>query len=51
MMVNGVQQQIDPGRGTKPVIIPKWGRTVVPIRAIVEVLGGTIAWGGKKGNG
>ena len=44
MTVNGVQQEIDPGRGTKPVIIPKWGRTVVPIRAIVEALGGTISW-------
>ena len=46
MLVNGVQQEIDPGRGTKPVIIPKWGRTVVPIRAIVEALGGTIEWDG-----
>ncbi len=44
MTVNGVEQEIDPGRGTKPVIIPKWGRTVVPIRAIVEALGGTIGW-------
>ncbi len=44
MTVNGVQQEIDPGRGTKPVIIPKWNRTVVPIRAIVEALGGTIGW-------
>jgi len=44
MRVNGVSQEIDPGRGTTPVIIPKWGRTVVPIRAIVEALGGTIDW-------
>jgi len=44
MTVNGVSQEIDPGRGTKPVIIPEWGRTVVPIRAIVEALGGTIGW-------
>ena len=44
MTINGIQQEIDPGRGTKPVIIPKWGRTVVPIRAIVEALGGTIEW-------
>ena len=48
MTVNGVQQEIDPGRGTEPVIIPKWGRTVVPIRAIVEALGGTIGWDGKE---
>ena len=46
MSVNGVKKEIDPGRGTKPVIIPKWGRTVVPIRAIVEALGGTIEWDG-----
>ena len=44
MTVNGMRQEIDPGRGTKPIIIPKWGRTVVPIRAIVEALGGTISW-------
>ncbi len=48
MTVNRVQQEIDPGRGTKPVIIPKWGRTVVPIRAIVEALGGTIEWDGTE---
>jgi len=44
MLVSGVSQEIDPGRSTKPVIIPEWSRTVVPIRAIVEALGGTIGW-------
>ncbi len=48
MSVNGVKKEIDPGRGTKPIIIPKWGRTVVPIRAIVEALGGTIGWNGRE---
>jgi len=48
MTVNGIMQEIDPGRGTKPVIIPKWSRTVVPIRAIVEALGGTIEWDGTE---
>ncbi|MCD6564380.1 MAG: hypothetical protein J7K53_00400 [Bacteroidales bacterium] len=48
MTVNGVSQEIDPGRGTKPVIIPEWSRTVVPIRAIVEALGGTIEWDGTE---
>ena len=48
MTVNGKSQEIDPGRGTKPVIIPEWGRTVVPIRAIVEALGGTISWEGTE---
>lgn len=42
MTVNGVEQEIDPGRGTSPVIIEN--RTLVPIRAIVEALGGTVAW-------
>ena len=46
MLVNGVQKEIDLGRGTAPVIIPEWGRTVIPIRAIVEALGGTIEWDG-----
>jgi len=48
MTVNGVSQEIDPGRDTKPIIIPEWGRTVVPIRAIVEALGGTIEWDGTE---
>ncbi len=48
MFVNGAKKEIDPGRGTKPVIIPKWGRTVVPIRAVVEALGGTIGWDGAE---
>ncbi len=46
MYVNNAQKEIDPGRGTAPVIIPEWGRMVVPIRAIVEALGGTIEWDG-----
>ncbi|MEA3313527.1 MAG: fibronectin type III domain-containing protein, partial [Caldisericota bacterium] len=46
MYINEVEQEIDPGRGTKPVIITEWSRTVVPIRAIVEGLGGAISWDG-----
>ena len=38
--VDGEQYTLD----SPPVIIPKWGRTVVPIRAIVEALGGTVQW-------
>lgn len=44
MTVNGVSQEIDPGRGTKPLTIS--GRTLVPIRTIIENMGGTIAWDG-----
>ncbi len=42
MTVNGIEKEIDPGRGTVPAIVN--GRTTLPIRAIVEALGGTIAW-------
>lgn len=42
MTVNGVKKEIDPGRGTTPVIINE--RTLVPIRALIEEIGGAIAW-------
>jgi len=44
MTVNGVKQEIDPGRGTVPVIIQ--GRTLLPIRAIIEAMGGQVTWNG-----
>ncbi|MBQ7039297.1 MAG: copper amine oxidase N-terminal domain-containing protein, partial [Clostridia bacterium] len=34
--------EIDPGRDTTPVLVD--GRTMLPIRAIVEVLGGKVGW-------
>lgn len=46
MTVNSVSQEIDPGRETKPVI--ENSRTLVPIRAIVESLGGSIEWEEKE---
>jgi hypothetical protein len=42
MTVNGTSQDIDPGYQTAPVIIKD--RTFIPIRAIVESLGGTVDW-------
>lgn len=42
MSVNGETCEIDPGIGTAPII--KDGRTLVPIRAIIESLGGTADW-------
>lgn len=42
MSVDGTNQEVDPGRGTKPLIIS--GRTMVPIRAIVEAMDGTVGW-------
>ncbi|HOA20359.1 MAG TPA: stalk domain-containing protein [Sedimentibacter sp.] len=42
MSVNGVLNEIDPGRGTTPMIISS--RSMVPIRAVVEALNGTVGW-------
>ncbi|MGD0153750.1 MAG: copper amine oxidase N-terminal domain-containing protein [Thermacetogeniaceae bacterium] len=42
MSVKGVAQDIDPGYQTSPVIIN--GRTFVPVRAIIESLGGKVDW-------
>ncbi len=44
MQINGVETEIDVGRGTAPVIIGD--RTLVPIRAIIEAFGGDVAWEG-----
>ena len=41
-MADGTRQEIDPGRGTVPLI--RSNRTLVPIRAIVEGIGGTVGW-------
>ena len=46
MNVSGVEKEIDPGRGTTPLIVND--RTVVPVRAIVEAMGGQISWDGKE---
>jgi hypothetical protein len=42
MIVNEKTVEIDPGRGTAPKITN--GRTMVPIRAIVEAMDGTVGW-------
>ena len=42
MTVNGTESEIDPGRGTAPII--QNGRTLVPIRAIIEAMGGSVNW-------
>ncbi len=42
MTVNGTETEIDEGRGTTPVIVNE--RTLVPIRAIIEAMGGTVSW-------
>ena len=42
MNVNGETMEIDPGRGTVPTTVN--GRTMAPIRAIVEAMGGDVGW-------
>lgn len=42
MQVDGRSMEIDPGRGTSPQIFNY--RTMVPIRAIIETMGGAISW-------
>ena len=42
MTVNGQRQEVDPGRGTSPITIND--RTMIPIRAVVEAMGGSIGW-------
>ena len=42
MLVNENRVEIDPGRGTSPRILDN--RTVVPIRAIIEAMGGSVGW-------
>lgn len=42
MYVNGQKKEIDPGKNTKVVI--KNGRTFLPIRAVIEAMGGKVEW-------
>ena len=44
MSVGGIKEEVDPGRATSPIIIE--GRTMVPIRAIVEAMDGSLGWEG-----
>jgi len=55
MKVNGVHMEIDPGRDTAPIVLN--GRTLIPIRAVIEAMGGTVDYDAaeqritlKKGN-
>lgn len=44
MLVNGVEKEIDFGRGTAPIL--QNNKTLLPVRAIVEEMGGTVLWDG-----
>lgn len=43
MLVNGMEQAID-AEGTAPLLIED--RTMLPVRAVVEAMGGTVEWNG-----
>ena len=40
--INGVRRELDPGFDTVPLIIDS--RTMIPLRSLVEALGGSISW-------
>ena len=40
--INGTYNEIDEGRGITPVVVD--GRTLVPVRAIIEAFGGNVEW-------
>ena len=42
MRVNGIEKEIDPGRGKTPIL--QNDRTLLPIRAVVEEMGGSVGW-------
>lgn len=42
MTIDGTEAEIDPGMGTVPVIIND--RTLIPVRALIEAVGGTVGW-------
>jgi len=42
MQINGESEEIDKGRGTSPII--ESGRTLLPIRAVVEAFNGVVDW-------
>jgi hypothetical protein len=46
MMINGIESEIDTGRGTIPILVND--RTLLPIRAIIESMGGQVEWDGSE---
>lgn len=44
MTCNDITQEIDPGRGTAPIIFPELKRCYVPLSSIVKMMDGNIIW-------
>lgn len=49
MAVNNEQMEIDPGRGTVPIVDN--GHTLLPVRDVVEAMGGIVEWNEEKSSG
>jgi len=45
MNVDGIPEEIDPGRGTTPV--NRSGRVILPISSLIKKIGGEVAWDAK----
>lgn len=45
MTINGVSKEVDPGLPTAPVIVG--GRVLLPVRALIEAMGGSVTWNGQ----
>ena len=45
MIIDGKETEVDPGRNTTPII--QSDRTILPVRAVVEALGGEVSWDGE----
>ncbi len=43
MFIGEQATEIDPGRGTVPILTEE-GRTLLPVRSIIEAVGGSVAW-------
>lgn len=46
LYINNVMEELDPGKGTKPVIVKD--RLMLPIRLLVEKLGGSVEWASQE---
>jgi hypothetical protein len=48
MTCNDVTMEIDPGRGTTPIIIPEQKRCYIPISSLIKTMEGDIIWDTKN---
>lgn len=42
MIINGVEKSIDNDEAIKPIVVK--GRTMIPLRTLIESMGGKISW-------